>query len=259
MDYIDYYVYVPSFQRYDVLYETTLDMLDRCDVDPTRIIIFLKDEEEYDKYIERGNLYLYEVVLTNCSNIKDTRNFLRLYQRKNNHTYVVQVDDDIENIVHMGEPVEELDSLIQKFFMITLDKNLYYWGITPYQNPYFFKENHISTNLNYICGAFNGHILDPNLPEIKTEVGHFEDFYFSIGHFLRDGGLVRFGAYGLETKLFGDGGICGSLGGKAKRKEEMIKNAEIMAETFGPDILTVTSNKWGVGLKLNSRYKSNGI
>jgi len=259
MDYIDYYVYIPSYQRYDVLYETTLDLLDRGEVDPTRIIVFLKDEEEYDKYVERGNLYLYEVVLTNCSNIKDTRNFLRLHQRSNKHKYVLQIDDDIEDIVCMGKKVEELDTLIQKFFMETLDRNLWFWGITPYQNNYFLRENHISTNLNYICGAFNGHILDEDRPEIKTEVGHFEDFYFSIGHFLRDGGVVRFNSYGLVTKLFGDGGICGSLGGKNNRKQEMAENAEIMADTFGKDILTITSNKWGVGLKLNSKYKSNGI
>lgn len=252
---IDYIIYIPTFQRYDVLFKTTLKMLDDKGVDPTKIILFMKDKEEYEKYEKQStDLYLYEVVYNDCNNIQDVRNFLREYAYKSKVKYVVQMDDDISDIIDMGKSVIDLDELIQDCFLTALDNNVKYWGVTPYTNPFFLKES-VSKNLLYICGAFNGLILEPDDPMIKTEVGHFEDFYFSICHFLRDNGTIRFNNLGIKTKLFGDGGICGSLGGKKNRMKEMEENALTMMTIFGTDIVSITINKWGVGLKLNSHYK----
>ena len=109
--------------------------------------------------------------------------------------------------------------------------------------------------MKYVCGAFCGEIIDRDKHQIHCDVDHFEDFQFTMEHFLRDGGVVRFNGIGLKTKYFETkGGICESLGGLDNRKKQMDENAIYMKERYG-DMCRVTHKKFGTDLRLNHFFK----
>ena len=164
------------------------------------------------------------------------------------------MDDDITKLTKLDKPVENFMELLNYFFTETKNRGLRLFGINAVSNPFFMKDN-ISTNLKWIIGAFCGLILDRTKPVIFCDVGHFEDYQFTMEHFLEDGGVVRFNAYGLETKYFEkEGGICGSLGGLENRQKEMEENVEHILDRYG-DMCKLKMKKHGHDIRLNHNYK----
>tara|TARA_R110002153_G_scaffold151951_1_gene303463 strand:+ start:3876 stop:4655 length:780 start_codon:yes stop_codon:yes gene_type:complete len=253
----DFEIAIPSFNREDILPKKTLKMLYDLGVNSNKIRIFLKDEEQLEKYKKScGENYNYE--LTGQSGIMATRNYLQVYYHEINTKSdgVLFIDDDITKItekdrVFLSKPFMEL---VEYFFIETKKRGGRLWSINALNNEFFMKDN-ISTNLKYCIGAFKGVILDRTRDTILCDVGHFEDFQFTFEYFLEDGVVVRFNKYGITTKYFElKGGICGSLGGMEERQKEMEENGKYMIERYG-DMVKIKMKKWGTDLRMNYRYE----
>ena len=253
----DFEIAIPSFNREDILPKKTLKMLYDLGVNSNKIRIFLKDEEQLEKYKKScGENYQYE--LTGQSGILATRNYLQVYYHEINTKSdgVLFIDDDLTKItekdrVFLSKPFMEL---VEYFFIETKKRGGRLWSVNALNNDFFMKDN-ISTNLKYCIGAFKGVILDRTRDTILCDVGHFEDFQFTFEYFLEDGVVVRFNKYGITTKYFElKGGICGSLGGMEERQKEMEENGKYMIERYG-DMVKIKMKKWGTDLRMNYRYE----
>ena len=253
----DFEIAIPSFNREDILPKKTLKMLYDLGVNSNKIRIFLKDEEQLEKYKKScGENYNYE--LTGQSGIMATRNYLQVYYHEVNTKSdgVLFIDDDLTKItekdrVFLSKPFMEL---VEYFFIETKKRGGRLWSINALNNEFFMKDN-ISTNLKYCIGAFKGVILDRTRDTILCDVGHFEDYQFTFEYFLEDGVVVRFNKYGITTKYFElKGGICGSLGGMEERQKEMEENGKYMIERYG-DMVKIKMKKWGTDLRMNYRYE----
>lgn len=250
---------IPSFNRADIIANRTIKLLKEMKVPKRKIRIFLRDMEQLEQYKETIGNYKYE--LTGQSGILATRNYLRTYyHEKNGLQGVLFMDDDIEQFNTLDEnnkliPVENFMETLSQMFLTTEELGFRLFAPSAYNNNFYMKDK-ISTNLKYCIGAFMGLVIDKSKPCIHTDIDHFEDFLFSVEHFLEDGGVVRFEKYSIKTKYFElKGGICGSMGGLENRRKNMDENAKYMIDRYGNDICRLKMKKWGADLRLNYRYK----
>ena len=248
---------IPSFDRSHILPLKTLKMLEEFKVPKHKIRIFLKDAEQYDKYIlSCGEEYQYEI--TGQSGILATRNYLQIYYHETSKLDgVLFIDDDITAFLEMGKPLKEdqnFISLIEYFFIETRMLKGRLWAVNALNNPFYMSDS-ISTTLKYCIGAFKGLILDRTKDVILTDIDHFEDHLFSCEYFLEDGVVVRFNKYGISTKYFElVGGICGQMGGMEARQAAMDLNGDYMVDRY-PGMCSLKHKKFGTDLRLNFRYK----
>lgn len=227
----NYRIAIPSFNRPEVIKNKTLALLESYNIPFENIDLFLENDEQYEKYYTSLNSDKYQSInpiITYTKGIGLKRNYIRWHYKENtDYTHIFCIDDDIDSICEKIDdktirPVEDLDSEIVNCFFSTEVRKLNIWGVNGCHNPFFLKDS-VSTNLKYICGAFFGIIIDrkSNKKILQTSYDHYEDFDFSVQHFIRDGGVVRFNKLCIKTKYFGEGGINESYGGLIKRKNDM--------------------------------------
>jgi len=250
-----YRIAIPSYNRPDILAEKTLKFLERCDISLSLVDIFLENAEQLKLYEERlGDM---NYIITNTKGICEKRNFVRYYYRYENYKrYVFSMDDDIDTVMDKyGGEATALDYFIQRGFAECENVGASIFGISPLHNEFFLRDN-ISYRLNYIIGAFFGFVTKPDEEPYYTDMEHYEDFDFSLAHYCRDKKLVRFNHLGLKTKYFEDtGGITFEMGGMKARQKYMNENAQYMVDKWGEDMVRITKNKWGTGLRLNNNHK----
>ena len=249
---MNYRIAIPSFKRENQLKDKTLKLLEEI---PNSIIdIFIENEIEHQRYNEVNPGYNY--IITNTTGVKEKRNYIRKYYRfHTKEKYIISIDDDIESIKKGDCEVEDLNNFFSDAFELTNNKGFNYWGICCFDNPFFLKDS-VTTNLKYICGGLNGLIIDRKKDLLQTTYNHYEDFHFSILHFIRDGGVVRFNNYCLKTKIMTPGGIVASYGGLENRKKDMEEAGFRFVDEY-PKMARLIKKKRGYDLRLNHRAKSN--
>jgi hypothetical protein len=256
---VPYRIAIPSYNRPVIFREKTLAYLDRCNVNAD-IDVFLESPEQCGIYLNE----LHEdypglnYIITNTQGICEKRNFIRYYYAMENYNrYTFCLDDDIDTVMRKDKTEEtELDDFIIRGFLECDNVGATMFGISPLHNEFFLRDK-ISYNLNYIIGAFFGFVSEEGVMPYMTDMEHYEDFDFSLAHYFKDKKLVRFNHLGLKTKYFEPtGGITYQMGGLQARQQYMDENAEYMREKWG-DVVKVTKNKWGTGLKLNHLHRFN--
>ena len=254
---MNYKICIPSFNRPEIIKTKTLKLLDNYNIPFNIIDIFIENQEQYDLYYENlkndEKYHDLNLIITDTKGIKEKRNFIRNYYYYEDHNFICCIDDDIDEIcVKVDDkkikPVDDLDKLIIDNFLYTKKLNLNCWGVSAYHNPFFLKNN-VSTNLKYICGAFFGFVVDKKKEVLQTKFNRYEDFEFSILHFLRDGGVVRFNNICIITKYFGDGGINQSYNGLENRKKDMEIAGNKFIELY-PQYSRLIKKKYGYDIRL---------
>ena len=251
---MEFVIAIPSFDRPELIAKRTLALLFRHSIPAENIIIFLRDNDQYNKYKKHIYGFHENVVFTHATGIQDTRNFMQKYFYNNlKFEHVIYLDDDINELIDYDKPVENLISLGNNIFKELIKQSLFVAGISPYHNKFYLKKN-ISRTLKYVCGCFRAERIRRDTPVILCEMGHFEDHQFSCEYFLRDGGLLRFNWIALVTKYFElEGGICGQLGGMEARQEQMEENAQVMVSLY-PEMCRAVEKKYGWDIRLNHHY-----
>jgi len=251
---MDFVFAIPSYNRPELIKKRTLALLKKHNIPPEKIIIFLKDQDQYLLYKQHINGYHLNVVFTKASGIQDTRNYMQNYFYNNlKFENVIYLDDDISEIIDYDKPIENLSDFGNTIFKELVKQSLFVAGISPYHNKFYLKKN-ISRTLKYVCGCFRAERIRRDVPVILCEMGHFEDHQFSCEYFNRDGGLLRFNWVALVTKYFElEGGICGQLGGMEARQVEMEENAQLMISLY-PKMCRAVEKKYGWDIRLNHHY-----
>ena len=247
---------IPSYKRADILCKTTLKLLDREGVEVVSLYINRRELNDYKTEIESHNFNLLVVYnAVDFDGIGRLRNHIRnSYPTGSN---LLMIDDDIEEIlIKEGDtlvPLQNIHEFNIKMFEKAEENDIYYWGVQLHTNPYFMK-NKYQFGLSYINGSWTGHRINHALKKIETNIDHFEDYLFSILHFIRDRNVLKASQVALKTKCFNaQGGICSQKNGFLKRREEACLNGYRIKSHFDELLYLTKSKKFDVQ---NIRFKN---
>jgi len=241
--YMDYVVAIPSYQRADLCKEKTLKMLNKNNILPTNIIVFVANDDEYKNYEKILDKNSYGKLILGVEGLVNQRQFIVDYFPIDKH--IISLDDDIESVDLSLTPYATLDLFFKSAFEKTKELGAYIWGVYPVFNPFFRKpREEISTCLNFIIGAFYGFINRPNNKNIilHTTNGNKEDVERSILYFIEDGIVVRFNKVGFITKYYGKSGGLGTF----KNRLIPMANASAELKKIYPDYGTIFVRKNGM-------------
>lgn len=249
----DYIVAIPSYNRSDIITNKTLKTLAEGGVPANRIIIFVANKLEYQKYLGAVSNELYGKIVIGKKGITNQRRFIVNYFPEGQ--MIVSVDDDVEGLF-----IKKSDKILQKivdvhdFFKDAFEhlkkENLYIWGVYPVLNPFFMKDS-ITTDFKFIIGSIYG-FINRHTKTIKPsrESDQKEDVEQSIKYFIKDGGVLRYNNISFKAKKHAPGG----LGVTSDRLEANKSAAEYLQKTY-PEFVTIFTRGNGMTEVKTSRIK----
>jgi hypothetical protein len=225
-----YQIAIPSYRRQETLKEKTLAFLNRHNIDPKRVTIFVADEAEYKIYTKALKESHYNKIVIAAPGLMAARNFMALYYKEG--TPVVFIDDDIQDLETIPfvkkakkdedageaiasdenqkeqnklEPVRNLEAdVIFRGFNAMREYQSYIWGICAARNGYFMK-NRVAVGLYYIIGSFYGTIIRHS-KDLLVGTADKEDYERSALYFIKDGRVARLDSVTARSKYYGEKG-----------------------------------------------------
>ena len=258
---------IPSMGRQDNILTLSQNICDNVNAD-IKIIVPANEVNAYDaSYDSYSHI---EVVGCCAEGIGATRAWI-LERYNKMYDFVVMIDDDIESLkrvrgVANDKKVEncELNDLIYEMKDTLKKRDSYFGGITLCPNEFYAKDQ-ISNKLKYISGALQIY-RSSNRPLPRTNYRHFEDYFYNIEYFKRDGIICRWDGVIPKTKNYNPiGGICSDYGSLEARLKDAEIVADLLVNKYGAKIVRKVNKKKTsrnpkcVNLMLNHKYKCNSI
>lgn len=248
---IDYQIAIPSYRRPDQIKDKTLRLLEKHNIEPERIKVFVNAEEEgeYENYKQSLSQDDYSKnieIVKGVPTIGAQRNFIEKYYEEG--TYLMMFDDDledIEKIVYSEEkqkdilvPVENLyKEVIQRGFINCEKEDANMFGVYCARNPFFMKRK-VRTTLCYVLAGVMGIIVQHD-DFLNRVTNHGEDYEYSIRQYIKNGSIVRLENVTMKTKIFGKGGL------ESVRTFEYVYNSIQSIASFFPNHCKVRYRKNG--------------
>ena len=228
----DYIICVPSYKRSTVCNDKTLTTLHTNKINSKNIYVYVANKEEYNEYNSVLDKSLYNKLIIGKKGLVQQRQFIINQWPQNKH--IVFLDDDIDSIDLSLSPIfkkHDLHYFIRYAFEECKKQQSYIWGVYAVFNPYFRgARKEMSTELNYIVGAFYGIINRPDLKSIQLTItkenGQKEDVERTIKYFIQDGIVLRFNKVGFTTKYYGKEGGLGTFENRLKPMMDASKKLE---------------------------------
>lgn len=219
---MSYIVCIPSYKRAQLCNDKTLAMLKTNGIPFTKIYVYVANKEEYDEYLSIVDKTLYNKLVVGKKGLVPQRQFIMSQWPVNKH--IIFFDDDVESVDLKLSPLfksKTLDYFFKYAFDECIKQKSFIWGVYAVFNPFFRgARKEISTELNYIVGAFYGIINRPKLKAIELEItkanGQKEDVERSLKYYINDGIVVRFNRVGFMTKYYGKEGGLGTFENRMK-------------------------------------------
>ena len=235
----DYIVCIPSYKRALVCKERTLTALHKNNIDPKKIYVYVANKEDYDLYKTTLDPKTYNKLVIGKKGLVPQRQFITNQWPANKH--IVFLDDDVESIDLSLSAVfkkHNLDYFIKYAFSECVKYKSFIWGVYAVFNPFFRKaRKEMTTDLNYIVGAFYGIINRPALKAIQLTItkenGQKEDVERTLKYFLHDGIVLRFNKIGFITKYYGKEGGLGRFEDRIKPMLEASKKLKAKYPEYG--------------------------
>jgi hypothetical protein len=232
----DYIICIPSYKRAQVCKERTLNALQKNKIDPKKIYVYVANKEEYATYKTILDAATYNKLIIGKKGLVPQRQFITNQWPTNKH--IVFLDDDVESIdlsLSAEFKKHNLDYFIKYAFSECVKYKSYIWGVYAVFNPFFRKaRKEMTTDLNYIVGAFYGIINRPKLKAIQLTItkenGQKEDVERTLKYFLHDGIVLRFNKIGFITKYYGKEG---GLGRFEDRIKPMLEASKKLKQRYG--------------------------
>jgi hypothetical protein len=217
-----YVVCIPSYKRAQLCNDKTLTMLKNNHIKRDLIYVYVADNAEYDEYERVLDKSLYNKLVVGKKGLVPQRQFIM--GKWKNGQQIVFFDDDVESVDLKLSPMfkgHNLDYFFKQAFRECDKQKSFIWGVYAVFNPFFRgARKEISTELNYIVGAFYGIINRPTLKEIQLEItkenGQKEDVERTLKYFIHDGIVIRFNKIGFTTKYYGKDGGLGTFDNRLK-------------------------------------------
>jgi len=256
----NYKICIPSYRREEELFSKTYNLIKKYNIPRVAVNIFVSDQKDYTEYKEMFPKINIVLVPEAFKGIGAVRSFIT-NEWSNDKDKIVMIDDDIEFLKNEDLSHCNLKNLIIDFFEKLQDHNLNFGGLPLCSNTFFFKDVW-TTTLKYCSGAFQCIIVDRSKTKISTPYRHYEDFYFNLAYFHRDGGILRYNAIAPITRNYNpNGGIAEECGGMDKRLEVCDKVADEIIHEFGSGAVKKYNKKRSargpacINLRLNHNYK----
>jgi hypothetical protein len=224
---------IPSYNRCSTIVSKTIPLLLSHNFPPSDIHVFVVEEQQEQYASAIASLSQDIKVIVGRPTLSAQRNFIIDYFPIG--TPLLMVDDDIADIGQKVEnkivSVENLYSIVSKFFQICKEKNVDLWGIYPVWNARFMTEQH-TRGMNYILGSFYGLF---NHQRFKCDYEHGEDYARSIKEFYDNpNGTIRFNQFSAKSKGFtGKGGMNSP---EFNRLDNVLPSLERLKEQYPNDV-----------------------
>jgi hypothetical protein len=251
----DYIIAIPSYMRSDIIQTHTLAVLNRHNIKPEYITIFVANQSEHDIYTKAVPKLLYNNIVIGVLGLKNQRNFISEYYPEGK--YVVEMDDDIKNIMQLVvkkdtgkmsmsakkvkktvKPISDLDAFIRRAFEMCIESNIFLWGVYPLVNPHFMTYK-ITTDLRFIVGPMWG-MINRHRTDLKLTVDEKENSERTLQFWVADGAVLRFNNVGIETKYYKNQG--GMQSEDKDRKVEALKSVYYLNKMY-PTLTKVSLTK----------------
>ena len=196
-----YQIAIPSYKRSHLIKAKVLAFLERQNIDPKRVTIFVANEKQRELYEEELKDCRYKNLVVGKPGIMEIRNFIRTYYKEN--TPVLSLDDDVEEVLRLdGDnlvPISngELLNLLKQGFNTAREHSAYLWGVGTTANPFYMDET-IRIGAYFVMGAFFGTIIRHH-KDLLVTTNMKEDWERAVQHFIKDGRLVRLSNYALKA------------------------------------------------------------
>ncbi len=228
----NYVICIPSYKRANFCNDKTLSTLNKHKIDKKNVYVYVANKEEYDIYKNVLDSNLYNKLVIGKKGLVPQRQFIMNEWPSGKH--IVFLDDDVESIDLSLSPRfkgHNLDYFIKEAFKECVSQKSFIWGVYAVFNPFFRKPRpELSTQLNYIVGAFYGIINRPALNSIKltitSENGQKEDVERTLKYFINDGIVLRFNKIGFTTKYYGKEGGLGKFEERLKPMKDACNKLE---------------------------------
>ncbi len=241
----------PTYKRSKLLCQTTLPLLDSNGIDEISLYLSSDQIKVYRDEISKYNFNIRILYIgTEITGIGNIRNLIR--DSYGEGTNVLMIDDDIKSLMFKPEHSNKLETLdnisefVHRMFERCVENDVYMWGVQLHNNPYFMHSD-FTTGLSYINGSFTGIRIEHTKRKIRSDINHFEDYLFSMLHFIRDKSILKAANVCLLTKCFNPvGGIAQQAGGLAGRKKAAVTNGAKLELHFGDLLYLKHSKKYDI-------------
>lgn len=233
---MDYKIAIPSYKRPETIKKKTLRVLESYNIDPSRITIFVADEDELAKYKESLKDTPYGNIVVGVHTIGAQRNFIEKYYPEG--TKLVMFDDDVEEVQKKisEQKLGRLEDLENDFIIKGFEEcekvGAKTFGIYAASNAYFMKER-VYTKLCYVIASMFGVIVDHD-PFLERVTNHGEDYEYSIRQYVKNGAVVRFDYLTVKSNYYKEDGGLQTI----RTKEYVYESIKKIAELF-PDLCTM--------------------
>jgi hypothetical protein len=198
---------IPSYKRCSTIISKTIPLLLSHNFPPNDIHVFVV-EEQLQQYTSAIAPLSQDIkVIVGRPTLSAQRNFIIDYFPIG--TPLLMVDDDIadigQKVADKIVSVQNLYSIVSKFFKTCSENNVDLWGIYPVWNARFMTDAS-TRGLNYILGSFYGLF---NHQRFKCDYEHGEDYARSLKEFYDNpNGTIRFNQFSAKSRGFtGKGGM----------------------------------------------------
>jgi len=211
-----YKVIIPSYNRSETLKNKTLLYLQKTNISPKNIFIYVANEEEKNIYKCTLDKKTYAEIIVGKRGLPQQRNFIQKTHKINENLFML--DDDIKKInMKINDKklmeIEDLDNFITFAFGLCKKNKARYFGTYPVDNPYFMK-NAITFDLRYIVANISGTINNHDIfrdegEECKARKDYSagkESHEMTIKYFLADKAIGRFNYIAPTSTYWGGKG-----------------------------------------------------
>jgi hypothetical protein len=227
-----YIIAIPSYQRYELLKNKTLNTLSKYKIPRNRIYIFVANKNEEAEYKKILDPATYGHLIIGQKGLKNQRHFITQYFKEG--TEILNLDDDLDGINILKshsdkfdkrnnylEELDNLDSFIKLAFKEIKRHNIFLWGIYPINNPYFMTPL-ISKDLRLIVGTCWG-VINRYDSDLILTIDEKEDVERTLQHYVKDKAVMRFNNISVKTTYYKTPGGMQALG--RDRKKDSLQSA----------------------------------
>ena len=236
---MNYQIAIPSFKRPETIKKKTLKVLESYNIDPSRITVFVADQDEYKLYLESLAKDPYTnkcKIIVGVHTIGAQRNFIEKYYPEG--TKLIMFDDDVEQVQKKisEQKLGRLEDLEKEFIIPGFEEcekvGAKTFGIYAASNAYFMKER-VYTKLCYVIASMFGVIVEHD-PFLERVTNHGEDYEYSIRQYIKNGSVVRFDNYTVKSNYYKEDGGLQTI----RTKEYVFESIKKIADMF-PDLCSM--------------------
>jgi len=239
---MDWHIAIPSYKRSEIIQSKTLAVLERYDIPPEQVTIFVASQEEYETYSDAIKGIQIIVALPGLA---AARNFIMDYFPVGKR--ILFMDDDIEKFIERTDEgtkveLESFTEMVDMGFAKAKQVNCCLWGLSAVPNPFFMKRT-ISTHLKFIIGSCFGMINPGSSGDggIHLDFSEKEDYLRTLLCYERDGAVVRINYVSPVTKYYKHGGGMQTNANRVKDQETAVE---------------YLVDRWPLLVHINSRRRS---